>query len=283
MKKFLVMQSDFGLVDGAVSAMYGVALGVDSTLRIFDITHDIPPYNIFEASYRLVQTVEYWPEGTVFVSVVDPGVGTSRKSVVALTGAGQYVVTPDNGTLTHIARDMGIREVREISESRHRRANTEASYTFHGRDVYAYTGAKLASGVISFEDVGEPLDPKETLLLPVTETILDDGKISGTVDVLDVRFGSLWTSIERESFLNLGVSFGDKIEVSIQRDDMLVYQNTIVYGKSFADVRIGEALVYTNSIYRMGIAINQGSFAKAYNIGTGRQWKVSMRKAGGGC
>lgn len=283
MKKFLVMQSDFGLVDGAVSAMYGVALGVDSTLRIFDITHDIPPYNIFEASYRLVQTVEYWPEGTVFVSVVDPGVGTSRKSVVALTGAGQYVVTPDNGTLTHIARDMGIREVREISESRHRRANTEASYTFHGRDVYAYTGAKLASGVISFEDVGEPLDPNETLLLPVTETVLDDGKISGTVDVLDVRFGSLWTSIERESFLNLGVSFGDKIEVSIQRDDMLVYQNTIVYGKSFADVRIGEALVYTNSIYRMGIAINQGSFAKAYNIGTGRQWKVSMRKAGGGC
>ncbi len=280
MKKFLVMQSDFGLVDGAVSAMYGVALGVDPSLRIHDITHDIPPYDIFEASYRLVQTVEYWPAGTVFVSVVDPGVGTSRKSVVALTSSGQYVVTPDNGTLTHLAKDVGIVQVREISESRHRRANTEASYTFHGRDVYAHTGAKLAAGVIPFEEVGDLLDVKDTVILHTTETEIEQDRVTGSIDVLDVRFGSLWTSIERESFLSLGVSFGDKIEVSICNNAMLVYQNTIVYGRSFADVMVGGALIYTNSIYRMGIAINQGSFAKAYNIGTGRQWRVTLRRIG---
>ncbi|MDU4838709.1 MAG: SAM-dependent chlorinase/fluorinase, partial [Streptococcus salivarius] len=85
----LVLQSDFGLVDGAVSAMIGVALQEEPSLGVHHLTHEITPYNTFEASYRLFQTVEYWPEGTTFVSVVDPGVGFSRKSVVALTKTGQ--------------------------------------------------------------------------------------------------------------------------------------------------------------------------------------------------
>ena len=85
MNNTIVFQSDFGLVDGAVSAMEGVSLQVDESIKIHHLTHDITPYNIFEASYRLFQTVEYWPSGTVFVSVVDPGVGSKRKSVVALT------------------------------------------------------------------------------------------------------------------------------------------------------------------------------------------------------
>ena len=102
MNKLLVFQSDFGLVDGAVSAMHGVANTVDDNIKIQDLTHDIPPYSIWDASYRLFQTIEYWPKGTVFVSVVDPGVGSSRRSVVAEIVGGQYIVTPDNGTLTHI-------------------------------------------------------------------------------------------------------------------------------------------------------------------------------------
>ena len=133
MSDALVFQSDFGLVDGAVAAMYGVALEVDKDLKIFNLTHDITPYNIWEASYRLYQSVEYWPKGTVFVSVVDPGVGSSRKSVVAKTSQGQFIVTPDNGTLTHIHKNIGIVSIREIDETRHRRQNTEFSYTFHGR------------------------------------------------------------------------------------------------------------------------------------------------------
>jgi len=149
MKKPLVFQSDFGYVDGAVSAMYGVAYGVDPTLLISNLTHEITPYDIWEASYRLIQTVSYWPEGTVFVSVVDPGVGSTRRSVAVRTETGQYIITPDNGTLTHIKRMLGIAEARIIDETTNRLAGSGESYTFHGRDIYAYTGARLASGTIS--------------------------------------------------------------------------------------------------------------------------------------
>lgn len=278
MKKILVMQTDFGLVDGAVSAMYGVALQVDENLKIFDLTHDITPYNTFEASYRLYQAVEYWPTGSVFVSVVDPGVGSSRKSVVALTKDGHYIVTPDNGSLTHLKRYVGIVAIREIEENKHRRKNTEASYTFHGRDVYANTGAKLASGEITFEEVGDELNVDDIMELPLKDVIVNDDYVSGSIDILDVRFGSLWTNVAREDFLKLGVEFGDRLEVSIINNDMMVYQNQIVYGRSFADVRIGQPIIYVNSLYRMGIAINQGSFAKAYNVGVGQQWIVEFRK-----
>ena len=278
MSDALVFQSDFGLVDGAVAAMYGVALEVDKNLRIFNLTHDITPYNIWEASYRLYQSVEYWPKGTVFVSVVDPGVGSSRKSVVAKTSQGQFIVTPDNGTLTHIKKNIGIVSIREIDESRHRRQNTEFSYTFHGRDVYANTGAKLASGKISFEEVGPELPIEKILELPCGEVVVEEKSVSGCIDILDVRFGSLWTNVPREDFKKIGAEFGDRIEVTIYNNAMLVYQNYIMYGHSFADVRIGEPIIYVNSLYRMAVAINQGSFAKAYNIGTGNHWKIVFRK-----
>ncbi|MEY8435953.1 S-adenosyl-l-methionine hydroxide adenosyltransferase family protein [Streptococcus hyointestinalis] len=274
----LVLQSDFGLVDGAVSAMIGVALQEARDLDIHHLTHDITPYNIFEASYRLFQTIEYWPSGTTFVSVVDPGVGSKRKSVVALTQTGQYIVTPDNGTLYYIKKHVGIKAVREISEVENRRKNTELSYTFHGRDVYAYTGAKLASGHISFDEVGPELSVDHIVELPVVETKVEDGAVMGAIDILDVRFGSLWTSITREEFYSLNPEFGQRFEVTIFNNDMLVYQNQVTYGKSFADVRIGQPLIYINSLYRVGLAINQGSFAKAYNVGVGSNWRIDIRR-----
>lgn len=278
MNNTIVFQSDFGLVDGAVSAMEGVSLQVDESIKIHHLTHDITPYNIFEASYRLFQTVEYWPSGTVFVSVVDPGVGSKRKSVVALTKDNHYIVTPDNGTLTHLSKYVGITAIREISETTNRRKNTEASYTFHGRDVYAYTGARLASGKITFEEVGPELSVDHIIELPTFNTIITDDSLTGAIDILDVRFGSLWTSITREEFLKLNIDYGQRLEVTIYNNDNLVYQNTVIYGKSFADVRIGAPIVYVNSVYRMGVAINQGSFAKAYNIGVGVQWTIELKK-----
>ena len=274
----LVLQSDFGLVEGAVSAMIGVALQEARDLDIHHLTHDITPYNIFEASYRLFQTIEYWPSGTTFVSVVDPGVGSKRKSVVALTQTGQYIVTPDNGTLSYIKKHVGIKAVREISEVENRRKNTELSYTFHGRDVYAYTGAKLASGHISFDEVGPELSVDHIVELPVVETKVKDGAVMGAIDILDVRFGSLWTSITREEFYSLKPEFGQRFEVTIFNNDMLVYQNQVTYGKSFADVRIGQPLIYINSLYRVGLAINQGSFAKAYNVGVGSNWRIDIHR-----
>ena len=274
----LVLQSDFGLVDGAVSAMVGVALEESPTLKIHHLTHDITPYNIFEGSYRLFQTVNYWPEGTTFVSVVDPGVGSKRKSVVAKTVQNQYIVTPNNGTLSFIKKHVGIVAIREISEVENRRKNTEHSYTFHGRDVYAYTGAKLASGHITFEEVGPELDTEDIVEIPVVETIIENDSVRGAIDILDVRFGSLWTSITREEFYTLKPRFNNRFEVTIYNNDMLVYQNQVTYGKSFADVRIGQPILYINSLYRVGLAINQGSFAKAYNVGVGAQWSIEIKR-----
>jgi S-adenosylmethionine hydrolase len=275
----LVYQTDFGTSDGAVSAMYGVALKVDPALSIFDLTHDIPQYDIWEASYRLVQTVQYWPSGTVFVSVVDPGVGSSRRSIAVRTKGGQFIVTPDNGTITHIRMLQGIDEARVLEEDAHRISGSELSYTFHGRDVYAYTGARLASGQLDFEAVGERIEPDSLVELPHAIAERSGDALEGTIDVLDVRFGSLWSNIPHSLFTGLGVEYGKRVEVSLRNDTREVYRNTMVYAKSFADVALGEPLLYINSILNVAVAINQGSFARAYNIGTGLSWKISIRKA----
>lgn len=272
----LVFQSDFGLVDGAVSAMYGVAYTVEPRLNIHDLTHDITPYNIWEASYRLIQTIRYWPRGTIFVSVVDPGVGSDRKSVVVKTASGHYVVTPDNGTLTHIIRFDGIEAVREIDEHVNRLPRSGESYTFHGRDVFAYTGARLAAGIIDFEGVGPEMKPEDLVRLPIIEPRLEGSAVCGTIDVLDVRFGSLWTNIPRTLFLQTGVQYGDRVSITIENDTRCVYRNIILFAKSFADVYMGEALAYVNSLDCMAVAINQGSFARAYNIGTGNSWRIRI-------
>ncbi len=278
MTRHLVLQTDFGLCDGAVSAMYGVALSVDPNLKIYDLTHEIPQYNIWEGSYRLYQTITYWPDGTVFVSVVDPGVGTERLSVVAKTVDNQYIVTPDNGTLTHIVENIGIVAVREIDETINRLPNSGESYTFHGRDIYAYTGARLAAGVINFEEVGRELSVDEIIKLTNPEPTVSEGIISGNIDILDVRFGNLWTNISRELFIQSDVKYGDLLEVTIETNDRLVYKNAMTYGRSFADSRLGEPLIYVNSVDKLGVAINQGSFAQAYHIGTGINWKITIRK-----
>lgn len=272
----LVFQSDFGLVDGAVSAMYGVAYTVEPRLNIHDLTHDITPYNIWEASYRLIQTIRYWPQSTIFVSVVDPGVGSDRKSVVVKTASGHYVVTPDNGTLTHIIRFDGIEAVREIDEHVNRLPRSGESYTFHGRDVFAYTGARLAAGIIDFEGVGPEMKPEDLVRLPIIEPRLEGSAVCGTIDVLDVRFGSLWTNIPRTLFLQTGIQYGDRVSITIENDTRCVYRNIILFAKSFADVYMGEALAYVNSLDCMAVAINQGSFARAYNIGTGNSWRIRI-------
>ena len=278
MNGFIVFQSDFGISDGAVAAMYGVALSVDANLRPFNLTHDIPPFDTFEASYRLLQAVPFWPEGTVFVSVVDPGVGSSRRPIAAKTAKGQYIVTPDNGTLSHISRAVGIESVRIIDDSVYRRADSQWSATFHGRDIFAFTAALLAGGHISYEQVGEEMDPKDLVMFEGMFPHYENGEISGTVETLDVRFGSLWTNISAEFFEKLGVKPGEDADVSVYNGKVRVYHSFVAYGKTFADVEIGEPLLYVNSMNHIGLAINQGNFAKAYNIGTRRPWRVTIRK-----
>jgi len=277
-KNHLVLQTDFGLSDGAVSAMYGVALSVNPDLQIFDLTHDITPFNIWEGSYRLFQTIKYWPEGTVFVSVVDPGVGSDRLSIVVLTETNHYIVTPDNGTITHIQKRFGVKEARTIDESINRLPFSGESYTFHGRDVYAYTGARLASGIITYKEVGPTVAVESLVALPIFEATVDNEVVIGNIDILDVRFGNLWTNIDRTLFTQIGYEYGEVFDVMIDCEGRNVYESKMKYGRSFAESGLGEPILYINSLDKIGVALNQESFAKKYKIGTGAEWQISIRK-----
>ncbi len=275
--KTVVFQTDFGLKDGAVSAMKGVAMGVDSSLKLFDLTHEIPAYNIWEAAYRLEQTIAYWPAGTVFVSVVDPGVGTQRKSVVLKTKAGHYIVTPDNGTLTLIAQSQGIDQIREIDEVQNRRKGSEKSYTFHGRDVYAFTAAKLAAGKITYEQVGQQL-PNNVVDLPYQKATIENNSIKGTIDILDVKYGNIWTNISGDLFKQLNPKIGDVFKVTIYRNNIKKYESTMPYMATFGGVTKGKPLLYLNSLLQVSFALNMGSFSAVHKVFSGNEWRVEVRK-----
>lgn len=276
-KPAVVFQSDFGVKDGAVSAMKGVATEVDPGLKLYDLTHEIPAYNIWEAAYRLQQTAPYWPAGTVFVSVVDPGVGTERKSVVLKTKTGHYFVTPDNGTLTLVAKSLGIEEVRQIDEELNRRKNSGQSYTFHGRDVYAYTGARLAAGVISFSEVGKLL-PAQVVTIPFQDAVKEGDSLKGNIPILDIQYGNVWTNINDSVFKLLQVQPGQNIEVFIRHRDSLYYHQSIPFAHTFGEVAEGRQLGYMNSLMNFSLAINMGNFADSFHVKSGPEWSIVLKK-----
>jgi S-adenosylmethionine hydrolase len=271
----VVFQSDFGLKDGAVSAMKGVATEVDGNLKLYDLTHEIPAYNIWEAAYRLQQTAPYWPAGTVFVSVVDPGVGTDRRSVVLKTKNGQYFVTPDNGTLTLIAESIGIEEIREIDETLNRRKNSGASYTFHGRDVYAYTAARLAAGVISFEQVGKRL-PDSVTAIYYQKPVLKGDTLSGGIPILDIQYGNVWTNINNSIFKQLQLSPDKQVKVIVAQKDSVLFSRTLPFVTTFGAVPEGQPLAYMNSLMNFSLALNMRSFADSFHISSGPDWAIKI-------
>lgn len=275
--KTLVFQTDFGLKDGAVAAMKGVAVGVSPQLALYDLTHEIPPYNIWEAAYRLYQTAPYWPAGTVFVSVVDPGVGSERKSIVLKTKTGHYFVGPDNGQFTLVAEWMGIAAVYEINEAVNRRKASQASYTFHGRDVYAYTGARLAAGVIKETAIGKKL-PAEVIRINYQKPVYKDGQIWGNIPILDIQYGNVWTNIDTTVFNQLGVKPHEVIKISIRYRQQEVYAGSMPYVSTFSAVPEGKPLAYLNSLLQLSFALNMDSFAEKHKIASGAEWTVVVSK-----
>ena len=273
----LVLMTDFGLRDGAVAAMKGVARGVNADLSVVDLTHEIPAFNILEGAYRLRQTAPYWSAGTVFVIVVDPGVGTSRKSVAAKDAGGRIFVCPDNGLLTLIEDDLGPLETFEIDEIMHRLPGSSESYTFLGRDLYAFVGAKLASGLLEFEKIGETL-PKITRLEIEAPARFESG-VRGVIPVLDIQFGNVWTNIPKHLLEDLGVKLGDQLEVQIFHHHQPVYQETVPYVPSFGHVKLGERLVYVNSLLNASLGMNCSSFAAHFGVSSGEGWSVELRKS----
>jgi S-adenosylmethionine hydrolase len=278
MKSILVFQTDFTYKESAVSAMYGVVKSVDRELEIIDATHEIPQYDIWSASYRLYQPMRFWPEGTIFVSVVDPGVGTSRRGCVARTANGCYVVTPDNGTLTHVMAWLGIQEVREIDQStnRLRGKNTEGTSVFHGRDVFSYCAARLASGIIPFEGVGPAYPLEEIVTLPIMEPVLEAGTVRGIFEIGDPNFGNLWTNIPLSLFAEAGFAYGDCLNLTIRDNGNVLFQERVLFQKSFGFANKGDVVIYNNELMRISVAVNQGSFSKLYSLSYGPEWQVEF-------
>lgn len=279
-KPMLVFQTDFTYAEGAVASMYGVVKSVDRTLEIIDATHDIPQYDIYSASYRLMQYMRFWPKGTIFVSVVDPGVGTSRKACVAKTKDGYYIVTPDNGALTHISVTSGIEEVRQIDESINRLKNkdNEKVAIFAGRDVFGYTAARLASGVITYEQVGPSYSVNEIKKIDLPEPVVHEDSVEGYMEIDDPNFGNLWTNIHMDFFDQLGIKHGDIVHAKIVKEDTVLFDEDVTYYKSFGDSEKGKALLYNNEVNKISFAMNQDSFKNHYHVNHGSEYKVTFTK-----
>jgi len=247
----IVFMTDFGTANDAVAICKAVMLGIAPDARILDITHQVTPFSIEEGSRFLAGVSPYYPAGTVFVAVVDPGVGTSRKAVVVKTKKGQYFVLPDNGLVSPVIERDGLDSAREITNTGWMIGQTVSS-TFHGRDIFSPVGAHLAAGW-DFTLVG-PEVQQLVRLTPKVATTTDKG-IEGDIIGLDDPFGSLISDISGDEFKKLGYNLGDKIAVQLNKKPV-----TLPYVKTFMDVPVGELLLYVDSRGRVGLAVNERNF-----------------------
>lgn len=280
MKPILVFQTDFTYKESAVAAMYGVVKSVDRELEIMDLSHEIPQFDIWSASFRLYQPMNFWPEGTIFVSVVDPGVGTQRRPCVAKTVNGYYVVTPDNGTLTHVDKHFGIVEIREIDQAvnRLRGKGTEQTNVFHGRDLFSYCAARLASGKITYEEVGSAYPTAEIVRLPIHRARLESNGIEGIFEIGDPNFGNLWTNIPISMMGETGIQYGDTVRLVVHHHQLSVFDEQIPFQPSFGYVEVGEPLLYTNELMNVAAAVSQGNFTERFGLGYGPNWRVTVSR-----
>jgi hypothetical protein len=253
----IVFMTDFGVANDAVAICRAVIYGIVPDARLTDITHQVTPFQIEEASRFLFGVTPYYPANTVFLIVVDPGVGTSRKAIIAKSKKGQYFVAPDNGVLTPVMDRDGLDSAREIT-NQNWMIQAAVSSTFHGRDIFSPAAAHLAAGW-DYNLVG-PIVPQLVRLTTKTPVATEKG-ITGDLIGLDDPFGSLITDIPREDFTKLGYVVGDKVPVQINKKSV-----TLPFGKTFMDVPVGESLLYIDSRGRVGIAINQGNYAKKFNV-----------------
>jgi S-adenosylmethionine hydrolase len=249
--------TDFGTANDAVAICKAVILGIAPDAQIMDITHQVTPYQIEEASRFLYGVTPYYPSGTVFLVVVDPGVGTSRKAVIVKSNKGQFFVLPDNGLVSAVIERDGLAGAREIT-NQNWMIQAAVSSTFHGRDIFSPAAAHLAEGWDY--TIAGPEVPQLVHLSPKTAQ-LDEKGVSGDVIGLDDPFGSLVTNITREELVSLGYSQGDKLTVQINKKPV-----TLPYVQTFMNVPVGESLLYVDSRGRVAIAVNQGNYSKKYGV-----------------
>ena len=255
----IALLTDFGTRDHYAGAMRGVTLGICPEATLVDITHDIEPQDVLGGALELAAAFKYFPAGTVFLAVVDPGVGGPRRAIVVETGRGQYFVVPDNGLATLVVERDGLREAREIVNPRWMRGTR--SSTFHGRDVFAPVAARIARGE-DWTQVGPPI--AEPVRLPRDGPRREAGGLVGEVAALDGPYGNLVTNVDAEELGRLGYGVGDTATVTIGGRSL-----RLPFVRTFADVGVGRPLLYIDSHGQVGIAVNQGSFAEAYGVRPG--------------
>jgi len=253
----IVFMTDFGTANDAVAICRAVIIGIIPDVRIMDITHQVTPFSIEEGARFLAGVTPYYPAGTVFLVVVDPGVGTSRKAVVVKSKKGQFFVLPDNGLMTPVADRDGIEGVREITNPAWM-IGDKISSTFHGRDIFSPTAAHLAAG---WDWTLAGPEVKELVRLQPRMALIDAKGITGEVIGLDDPFGSLITDIQGDDFKKLGYALGEKVSFKIGGKPY-----TMPFVKTFMDVPVGQPLLYIDSRGRVGVALNERDFSKTSNV-----------------
>lgn len=253
----LVFMTDFGTANDAVAICKAVMLGIAPDVRIMDISHQVTPFSIEEGSRFLAGVTPYYPAGTIFVGVIDPGVGTNRKAVVVKSKKGQYFVVPDNGLVSPVIDRDGLESAREITNTSWMIGDAISS-TFHGRDIFSPVGAHLAAGW-DYTLIG-PEVQQLVRLTPKIATVSEKG-IEGEVIGLDDPFGSLITDISGEDFKNLGYKVGDRVTLQLNKKPF-----TAPFTKTFMDVPVGDPLLYIDSRGRVALALNQRNFAVVNKI-----------------
>jgi S-adenosylmethionine hydrolase len=253
----IVFMTDFGTANDAVAICHAVMVGIAPRSRIMDITHQVTPFSIEEGARFLAAVSPYYPPGTVFVGVVDPGVGTSRKAVIVKTKKGQLFVVPDNGLITPVVDRDGLHSAREITNPDWM-IGEKISSTFHGRDIFSPAGAHLAAGW-DYTLAGPEVQQLVRLAIK-TPTATDKGS-EGNIIGLDDPFGSLITNIPGDDFKKLGYNLGDKVTVLLNKKPFIAR-----YAKTFMDVPGGQPLLYVDSRGRISLAINQGNFAQLNKV-----------------
>jgi S-adenosylmethionine hydrolase len=255
----IVFMTDFGVLDDSVAICRGVMYGVMPTVRIVDLTHQVTAFSIFDGARYLFGATPYFPAGTVFVVVVDPGVGSTRKAIVAHTKRGQYFVLPDNGVITLVDQRDGVDAVREITNPEWM-IGSKLSSTFHGRDIFSPVGAHLARGD-DWTKVGPEMAVKDLVRLDVKVARVDEHGLNAEVVATDGPFGNLVTNVDGEDFLKLGYQRGQEVAVKVGDKEL-----KMKFVKTFSDVPINQPLLYIDSRGRLGLAVNQNSFAATYGV-----------------
>jgi S-adenosylmethionine hydrolase len=255
----IVFMTDFGLVDDSVAICRGVMYDIMPAVRIVDLTHQVTPFSILDGARFLYGATPYYPAGTVFVVVVDPTVGSTRKAIVAHSKRGQFFVLPDNGVITMVEQRDGIDGVREITNPNWM-IGSKLSSTFHGRDIFSPVGAHLARGD-DWTAVGPEMPVNDLVHLDLKPATVDERGLNATVIALDGPFGNLVTNVDADQFLKLGYQRGEQVPVRLGDKQM-----KIRFVKTFSDVPLKQDLLYIDSRGHLALAVNQGSFAATYDI-----------------